>query len=184
MMSKIILVEGPDRCGKSTQIRNIHGILSESAPTHVIKCSNIPNKTPEEARHLSEIYYRDLLSLCEWAYQGDSNLILDRSWIGEMVYAPIFRNYCGDYVIDIEKEFIHRSFWPDLSLITFVDKPENLIARDDGLSFSIDEDVKRREVEAFKIAHRKSLIEAKFLLSIERLPEQDVWEEVKAFLGV
>ena len=64
--------------------------------------------------------------------------------------------YTGEYVLDIEKNFsTYAAIWDNLYLITLVDEPQNLIDRDDGLSFSIDLDKKTTEIDNFIItAHR------------------------------
>ena len=98
----------------------------------------------------------------------NAGMICDRSHLGEMVYGPIYRNYTGEYVLDIEAVYnVMKTFWDNVILITLVDKPERLIERDDGLSFSIDVDKKTTEINNFKNAHDKSTIKHKYIIDIE-----------------
>jgi len=110
--------------------------------------------------------------------------IYDRSHLGESVYSPIYRNYSGDYVFDIEKE--SKDFGcktiNSCALIVFVDEPENLIKRDDGLSFSVDLDKKQDEINRFIEAFNKSNIKKKILINIKDRSIEEVHEIIVKFL--
>lgn len=106
--------------------------------------------------------------MLETSKLSKAGVICDRSHIGEMVYGPIYRGYSGEYVLDIEHEFSHiHPLWDNLFLFTLYDEPENLIKRDDGLSFSTDLEKKRVEINNFKHAHSSSTIKHKMLLNIK-----------------
>ena len=109
-------------------------------------------------------------------------LICDRAHLGECVYSPIYRDYSGDFVFEEEKNFIWQDNLKRIKLILFTDDAENVIKRDDGLSFSIDLDTKKKEIELFDKAFEKSILNKKRIELKGRYAEQ-IWnEEVKTFI--
>ena len=176
-MSKIIILEGPDRCGKSTQIKMLmKNLINE--PTHVIHYSSIPGLSKEECINFSKILYDDMFQLSYDAHSHNRNLIFDRAHLGEYVYGPIYRGYSGDYIFDIEEKWKKNSFWDSLYLFVFIDKPENLISREDGLSFSVELEKKKQEINNFKEAFDKSKIKKKFLLNIQGFSPKEVHDYI------
>jgi thymidylate kinase len=122
--------------------------------------------------------------LMEEAYQKNRNLIFDRSHIGEYVYGPLYRNYSGDYIFDIEKLYVNKPFFKDIFLFIFVDSPENLIKREDGLSFSTEMEMKIKEIQLFKEYHSKSNIMHKYLINVDKLSIDDVHKLIKDILNL
>jgi len=187
-MYKRIIFESPDNCGKDTQIRLLSTrFAKQMTPYHVLHYSAIPGITPEESKAYSMCLYRDMfrLILHETA-EVDRTLILNRSHIGENVYAPMYRNTDGEWIFLIEKHFkmAYPYKWDDLYLITFVDDPENLIKRDDGLSFSVDLDKKASEIGRFITTTKQSNIVNKIIINIRNKDQHRVHEEVLNFLNM
>ncbi len=165
----IIMFDGPDNVGKSTQSKLLLRYMINK-PTYIIHFSNIPSITPKQSRQYSELMYHDMFMLMLESDRQDRNLMFDRTHLGEFVYSPIYRNYSGEYVFRIERQFEKTGIFNKIILFTFIDEPENLIRRDDGKSFSIDIEKKKREIELFKEAHTRSLIERKYLININSEP--------------
>jgi len=180
----IILFEGPDNVGKGTQIQKLLPLLHDK-PVHQLHYSAVKGfNTPEEAKEYSVQTYNGMFYILIYAYLN-CNFILDRSHIGEMVYAPLYRKYDGDYVLDLEKYWMHHAhFWDQIYLITFIDDPENLIKRDDGLSFTVDHDKKQDEINMFIDASKKSNINHKHIINIFDKSIDQVHEETRSFLHV
>jgi len=179
----IIIFEGPDNVGKGTQIQKILPYLHDR-PTHQLHYSAVTGfNTPEETKEYSEKTYFSMFKLLHHYYE-EFNFVLDRSHIGEMVYAPLYRNYDGDYVLEIEKVWMGYDFWKQIYLITFVDDPENLIKRDDGLSFTIEPDKKKDEINRFMEAFKKSNIKYKHTINVFNKSIDQVHEEVRKYLDV
>lgn len=124
-----------------------------------------------------------MLKLANYAASEDSMaLILDRSHVGEAVYSPLYRNYNGDFVFEEERTFLWQDNLKRIKLILFTDDAENVIKRDDGLSFSIDLNTKKKEIELFDKAFEKSILNKKRIELKGRNAEQ-IWnEEVKTFI--
>lgn len=179
----VVIFEGPDRCSKSTQAEKLLSVMHD-LPVHVIHYSSPKGfKNTEEAKAWLTAQYTSMFEMLE-AFQGKADFILDRSHVSEMVYAPMYRGYTGDYVLDIERAARDRNpaFWDSIRLVTFYDKPDNLIAREDGLSFTTDRVKKAEEVIAFLEATSKSQISRKTTINIDGLDVNEVFERVKAFV--
>ncbi len=178
----ILILESPDNCGKSTQVQKLIHLFHDKS-IHQLHYSSLKGfNNVEEIKLYSSRMYDDMFKLLYSNYEN-MHFILDRSHIGEMVYGPMYRNYEGDYVLDIENYWkTFKYFWNEIYLITFIDKPDRIISRDDGLSFTTDIIKKEKEIELFKSAHNKSLVENKLLINIENLNKDKVFEKIKEFI--
>lgn len=185
-----IVIEGVDALGKSTQIQKIkEEFEKQGISVHILHYSNIKafgndNKKIKEASYKQ---YRDMLKLANYAASEDSMaLILDRSHIGESVYSPLYRDYNGDFVFEEEKTFLWQDNLKRIKLILFTDEVEAIIKRDkernDGQSFSLDPEMKKKELDLFDSAFEKSILNKKRIKLKGRDAEQ-IWnEEVKPFI--
>lgn len=167
MRNLFIICEGPDNVGKSTLIQNLKNALNTMVFS-TLHYSNVKQPSAETAiSYNKKLYTQMFQQMLEISRYDDSGVICDRSHLGEMVYGPIYRGYSGEYVLDIERAFKHIGpVWDNLVLITMYDDPENLVARDDGLSYSTEIKTKMVEIQNFKNAHDKSNIKRKLLLNI------------------
>lgn len=185
-----IIAEGVDALGKSTQIQKIkEEFEKQGVSVHILHYSNIKafGNDNKKIREASYKQYRDMLKLANYAASEDSMaLILDRSHIGEAVYSPLYRDYNGDFVFEEEKTFLWQDNLKRIKLILFTDKAEAIIKRDkernDGQSFSLDPEMKKKELELFDKAFEKSILNKKRIELKGRDAEQ-IWnEEVKTFI--
>ena len=167
MNNIFIIVEGTDRCGKSTLIQNLKNKFNSNT-LHALHYSAVKQTDSDDVVRYSEKLYNEMFTLMNFVdfSSYNSGVICDRSHLGEKIYGPIYRGYTGDYVFDIEKKFENKHFWNRLFLITLYDNPENLIDRDDGLSFTTDLEKKQTEIDGFLEAHSASLIRNKLLINI------------------
>lgn len=158
---KNLLVEGIDRVGKSTLINNImnklgyYQVIHFGKPQVLERYSNNPDP-------LMTYQYQLFLNMFQMMSSPGAHLIFDRAHLGECVYAPIYRKYSGDYVFELEEEYIRNSTSSDQDkLILLVeDFTVSHHFKSDGESF---DDAKRVEeqnlfIEAFfksKITNKK-----------------------------
>lgn len=181
---RCIIFEAPDNCGKDTQIRlMLAHFARKRMPFHVLHYS-APRVEPEVSRdyfenHLYESMFRFVLKSRE-----DCVFALNRAHISETVYAPMYRQTSGDFVFDMEVfwKTCKPKAWDEMCLVTFVDKPANLISREDGLSFSTDLDKKMEEVYKFVEGTNASAINHKIVISIDGKGPEAVHSEVMDFL--
>jgi thymidylate kinase len=187
-MNKRIIFEAPDNCGKDTQIKLLSTVYAKMMiPYHVLHYSSIPKITPAESKEFSKILYEDMFRLIlNTSILIDRTIILNRSHIGENVYAPMYRNTPGDWIFDIEIYFnvAFPTDWKNINLITFIDSAENLIKREDGKSFSIDIDKKNEEIKRFIRTTERSFIRNKIIIDIDGKNKDQVHQEVINFLDL
>lgn len=184
MNNKFIIIEGPDNVGKSTLIRGLQHFYNKNT-FQCLHFSNVKHDSVEDGIEYSKNLYTQMFeSMSNLAKYNNAGMICDRAHLGEMVYGPIYRGYSGEYVLDIERKYTNYGpIWSNLFLITLYDEPENLIARDDGLSFSTDLDKKQAEINNFKNAHDKSLIVNKLLLNIKDNNAEQALSKAIEFIG-
>lgn len=160
-----IICEGPDNVGKSTLIQNLKNYYNNYT-LHTLHYSNVKSQDP--ITYSKKLYFEMFNMMVDITKFDNTGIICDRSHIGEMVYGPIYRNYSGEHVLTIEKKFKRfKDVWDNLILVTLIDKPERLIEREDGLSFSTDINMKRTEISNFIEATTKSNIKHKLVINIE-----------------
>jgi hypothetical protein len=168
------IIEGVDRLGKGTLIKNI------------IRRRGYHQVIHYEKPMISEFYSRpgcdDKRAIMD--YQVDSfcrgfelmltaqrcPIIFDRFHLGETVYSPRYRGYDGDYVFELERNF-HISDMNHVKLILLTTSNWDIV-EDDGLSF----DVTRREDEQedFKRSFWLSAIRHKVLVDVS---DEDGWRD-------
>lgn len=183
-----IIVEGVDAMGKSTQINKIKEYFENNGKAvHIIHYSNLTfTKDLKKIEKASKKLYLNMMKLINASNDIEDNiLILDRAHIGEVVYSPIYRNYSGEYVYDLENE-LNDSSKKKTKLILFTDTAENVIERDinrgDGLSFTLDVNKKKEELMAFESAVNKSSINHKIVELKGRGPDAIFNEDILPYI--
>jgi hypothetical protein len=160
-----ILVEGIDRLGKDTLLggiqgrRGFHLVLRYERPP-LLECyagESSPQRTYQTAS------FRTLLELL--CLDRDIRILCNRSHLGEFVYAPLYRQYSGEYVFELEREF-RLNETSDVRLILLTEDFEcSQHFVDDGKSLGAAE---KRPVEQalFMEAFERSLISDKRIVSV------------------
>ncbi len=157
----IIIVCGQDRCGKTTLIKGLRKLITNSKI--LVIHSGTPPKNVD-VKLWSYLYYDNLLSKTViLSEEEDYQIILDRAHLGETVYSPLFRNTTADYIWDIER---NRLMNRNVALVVLTDNPSNVIERDDGLGHEQNLDDIAKVKSGFENAYNKSIIENKLLWNI------------------
>ena len=180
-MSKFIIIEGTDNTGKDTQqnliIEKLNNLIF-----HKVHYSSLPFKNDiDKHTSYSKQMYTDMFRMMNECKDKDINIIFNRSHLGESVYSPLYRGYSGDYVFDIEKEYVNK-LRENLYLITLTNDPQIIMSRDDGKSFYGNEEEVKAEVDGFNRAHRLSKIKNKLLINIGTMSAEDVSKIIIDFL--
>ncbi len=181
----VIIVEGPDRTGKTTQIAKMkEHYEAQGKSVQVIHYESIKKDegfkyNAKILQQMSRVRYDDMLNLANTFAEDDKTvLIFDRAHLGELVYAPLFRKYGGEYVFNLEDKY--PTFLEKTKLFVFVDEAKNLVKRDDGKSLGkVTKKTKQREKDLFEVAFECSNIKDKHLININKTKEEKVWELVK-----
>ncbi len=133
-MSKFIIIEGTDNTGKDTQ-QNLIIEKVNNLVFHKVHYSSLPFKEDKNKhKSYSTQMYNDMFRMMMNSKDDGINIIFNRSHLGESVYAPLYRGYSGDFIFDIEEKYAEK-LREDLYLITLVNDPSIIMARDDGKSF-------------------------------------------------
>lgn len=174
----IVILEGCDKSGKSTQANEIKKYLelTNHLPTHIIHSRYVKGITKQDAQDLSRRTFIDLFELMKDSKEK-RNLILDRSYLDEAVYGPLYRDQLNDYIFDLEKKYIPE-INEHLCVLLFRVDPKRLIEREDGDSFNITEEAKVKEMNLFQDVLDRSIISNKYTInaneSIEKITESIV----------
>lgn len=174
------IIEGLDRLGKSTLINGIKDRLGYHLHLHRQKpewldlyCPPIidPQECKKQAlkKYQVECFKQDMNLIANSHYLGKQsnqnfNIIFDRSWIGEAVYAPLYRGYNGDYVFDLETQFNLASVSGLKLILLTEDFAHSKHFVDDGESFDITK--REQEQQLFIDAFNKSNIKDKKIICV------------------
>lgn len=177
----LIILEGPDRVGKTTQTNLIKERMKDHGVFHVVHYSSLPFNDTKIHINYSRKLYKDMFNMMYVLNKDGHNVIFDRSHLGESVYAPLYRGYNGDFIFDIEEELKYK-ISDDVYLITLVNDPKLVMSRDDGFSFYTNEQEVQNEVDGFIRAHRKSIIKNKLLINVGDMGPTEVSDHIFEFL--
>lgn len=171
-----IIVEGPDRLGKSTLIRNLQNYLYNLEtvyPTQTVYYYNF--KAPaDKIQRISRMHYLSGFDTLKNAYhKNHTHILMDRFHLGEYVYSEKYRGYDGSYVFKDEEEHVDDLKGNTL-LVLLYDNAENLISRDDGESFTIDINEKNEEIKRFLNAFELTKLKNKIKINIKDKTTEDV----------
>mgnify|MGYP001604990102 CR=1 FL=1 len=177
----IIVIEGTDNTGKDTQQKLIIKNFSDLT-FHCFHYSSLPFKDKIKHIEYSTLMYDDMFSLIKDNLdKTDRNFIFNRSHLGEAVYSPLYRDYSGDYVFDIEEKWID-DLKDHIYLIVLTNDPKTILKRDDGLSFYKDEKGVQNEIELFEKAFDKSKIKNKILINVGDKNAEEVGMIIEKFI--
>jgi len=173
-----IVCEGVDGIGKSSLIQEIKNQLGFRNVIHFSKPENL--KFYKDYKDPILAYqYESFKQLMLMLQQKEVPFIFDRSHIGEFVYGPMYRNYDGGFVFDLEHQYLANQ-WDHVKLVVLTTSFWSVI-KDDGESF----DFSRKEEEqiSFVKALDKSLIPNKQWIDIidlhgNRKTPKQLFEEI------
>jgi thymidylate kinase len=175
-MIKNFCIEGIDRLGKSTLINNLknklgyHQVIHYQKPElldYYLKLQENADLFSNEIKKANALFDYQYRSFCQMFEMLNSNgcYILDRSHIGEAVYAGRYRGYSGEYVFDLEKNYkaVDNWFYRNTLLVLLTTSDFSFI-QDDGLSFDFSK--KEEEQQDFKNAFNRSVIQNKVMIDV------------------
>ena len=170
---KLIIIEGGDRVGKDTLVKNLQEYFFDKDVSLMIKHWGFPQgKTNEEKTAYQKEQFRNEFARFNTLRDvKDMVVIWNRSHIGEMVYGPLYRGSDPkSWVISLEEEFrFDRD--PEIYLIYLKADPEFLAVNDDGRSFSNKIVDKQQELRFFREAYESSKIMKKLMIKVNKQNE-------------
>ena len=159
----VFIIEGIDRLGKDTLIKNIQNRLGYHFVLHYSKPERLAYYNDSLQEYQSDSFERGFALIDNGAAGFFRNpTIFNRFHLGENVYAPLYRGYDGDYVFKLEDDFgAHTYTQVNLILLTTSDFS---ILKDDGESFDFSK--KEEEQALFKKAFDKSILPNKVVIDV------------------
>lgn len=175
------MIDGIDRLGKSSLIKRIqdefgyHMVIHYDKPLVLNNYLDLANQMKNLDENVKDL---SLDNLAKYLYQYDTNanmfklmetdipIIFDRTHLGEMVYAPLYRRYSGDYVYELERQFLDSKPYTsdhNVRLILLTSSNTDMLV-DDGLSF--DPSKKNEEQNMFIAAFNRSAISNKVIIDV------------------
>lgn len=176
--TKLIIIDGMDNTGKTTLINRLTSVLQDqlNMKVYTIHLQKPPKEIPKvQIPEYSHEYYtknlvktlKSFYDLAEYDY-----IILDRGWISEYVYGPMYRDRNkldiveDNLVMDYKVSNIFGRF--NIYLYVLIGSPKFLIKHDDNLSLSnADEKLIVNEIYQFKNAFNMSLLNNKKLIDVD-----------------
>lgn len=166
---KVLIIEGPDNCGKDTLISNIS---SKYNIVKIIHCTTPPkdidNMLPYQAHKFEEY-----INIATHDYESNLEdiLIFNRSHYGEYVYGQLYRNELSDNIYNminlIDWMLYKKIKQEDLCYIQLTGSPRFLCKNDDGLSLSENKlYLVEKECELFSEVFNLSKIENKHMIYV------------------
>lgn len=173
-MAKLIIVEGPDRCFKSSAIEHIRKNLIKDPRIITIHSSSPPRVTNVE--EWTNAHY---LHLINQMITNRGVMILDRSHLGEHVYGTLYRGgKCSNSIFNYDKVLENE----DAQLILLTDTVENRLSREDGLSQSkLNTDLMQQEHNLFLEAFERTSIKNK--IHIHAKQPEEIIQLINKFIG-
>ena len=177
MVTKLIIVDGMDNTGKSTLIARLTKVLESLGNTTITIHSQKPPKdiAPEDTAAYQHKYYLDLINMLATlkSERKYDYIILDRGWISEYVYGPLYRNRGKQEIVEdnivLDKKVLSLFNIPsDVYLIMLLGSTKFLLSREDGKSLSDnDESLIELERTEFEKGYDYSLIDKKIYYEVD-----------------
>ena len=177
MVTKLIIVDGMDNTGKSTLIARLTKVLESLGNTTITIHSQKPPKdiAPEDTAAYQHKYYLDLINMLTTlkSERKYDYIILDRGWISEYVYGPLYRNRSKQEIVEdnivLDKKVLSLFNIPsDVYLIMLLGSTKFLLSREDGKSLSDnDESLIELERTEFEKGYDYSLIDKKIYYEVD-----------------
>ena len=142
-----IVIDGIDNLGKTTIVKELRRLKNFDIDIHLTAPKDLGT-----AMYMYRVFFSNL--------EKNKSIIYDRSHLGEIVYAPLYRNYSAKYIYDMEK--LHNL--DDVRLVLLVG--DTSIVEDDGLSHNYDN--RELEQKVYLEAFDRSIIKDKRIVEVHK----------------
>jgi len=181
-MTRAFVIEGVDRLGKDTLIESIQQRLGYFQVVHFQKPRILDAYKIFKNSQLK--YQEDSFTNAMQMLKSSAKFIFNRSWVGEAVYGPMYRNTDSSYIWKLEQTH-NIGQMQDVRLILLVEdfsKSKHFV--DDGLSLGSIEK-RAQEQQLFIDAFNKSAFPDKKIICVTAedgsfRPKDDILAEATA----
>ena len=144
--AQLIIIDGLDRCGKSTFVEYLRDKYPDYCPM-VLHSTKPPSDLEDPKSYQLNHYKKQIQQIKEIITDYEIPVIMDRFHLGEFVYGTLYRN--GQYYPEELKELEQPLKSIKTSLYVFTDSTDNRLDRDDGNSLTIDPSTMDAEYKLF-----------------------------------
>lgn len=127
----ILIIEGMDRCGKSTLVEQLRKRYFTRPQTIVYHASSPPKVEDPSAWEVD--HYEELFDAFDLMSFNGFDVILDRFHLGAIVYGQKYRDSDPAPIYEIDSEWANH-MEEDCALLLLTDTTEAIMSRDDGAS--------------------------------------------------
>ena len=187
---KIIIVEGPDNCGKSTLI---HSIVDSYDCVKVIHCHKPDNPGEDPLSQMRDTFYQHADSIIDdYKKQSLDVIVFNRYYLGEWVYGQSYRRETPREIFplisSLERYLLNGVSHEDIYYIQLMSSSVELLRKnDDGLSLSkAEQGMIQKEISLFEEAFSFSILKKKVIFINDGdnyRARQDILTEVQSFLS-
>ena len=173
---KHLIIEGCDRTGKDSLIKNLMPYCQNLVVTHF---STPSGQTDLEKRKYQESSFNKEFSKSYWFMKSDffdepkkgkmNLLVWNRAHLGEFVYGNLYRQTNPEEWVMKLEEMYEYDRMDNVYLLLLVGDPEYLSSKDDGESFASSVEARKKEIENFKSAFDISQIQKKLIIDVATL---------------
>lgn len=147
----ILIIEGMDRCGKSTLVQNLRKNYFKSPRTFVHHSSSPPNVDDKNRWEVD--HYSSLLSTAiDMSENKGYDIIFDRFHLGAIVYGTRFRGADPSGIYELDDLYLKT--YQKSATVLLTDFAEAIAARDDGESLEVSreefEETRHMFIESFQ----------------------------------
>ena len=104
--NRLIIVEGPDKVGKSTFVKSLADTFRLTNTVHILKYSGPTSRDSQEQYDEQRIkFQQSFKTCCELLNNSNNIIIMDRSYVGEFVYSQIYKRLFPYYLDALHKQF-------------------------------------------------------------------------------
>jgi thymidylate kinase len=130
----ITIIEGLDRCGKTTLISNLRKNYFKN-PKLIVHHASSPPKVVKDSNAWEVEHYGELADTFHHLSAKEGyDILCDRFHLGAIVYGMKYRKLNPYTIYNLESNRITKGHEQKVALILLIDNVENIISRDDGLS--------------------------------------------------
>jgi thymidylate kinase len=177
----IVIIEGLDRCGKSTLVKNLRKHYFKNPHLLVHHSSSPPKDVDDPSAWEIEHYFSVFNTASLLTHDYNYDVIFDRFHLGAAVYGKKYRNANPKDVYELDHDMLSEN--DDVVLILLTDNPEEIFARDDGGSLESSIEDYEDTLEAFREAFNASSCPRKLIINItENGGFSNTYPTVKNFL--
>jgi thymidylate kinase len=130
----ILIIEGLDRCGKSTLVGNLRKCYFTNSKL-IVHHSSAPPKGVADSNLWEVEHYSDLSkTFHDLSAKEGYDIICDRFHLGAMVYGMRYRGLNPHTIFKVDRDTISKGLEDKIVLILLTDYAEEVFKRDDGCS--------------------------------------------------